>query len=81
MISIPADSNLESSLRQLNENLKETGEEIIGQNTVKIDGQDVVVVSVVSIKEIVKKKKNLLFDQIDKGKMPDVFNGKRILND
>jgi len=66
MISIPVDADLDKKLKQLNENLKTSGEEIVAQNTVQVEDQTVMVIS---IKESVQKKKKLLLD------------GKRVLSD
>jgi len=75
------DSNLDKSLEKLNEQLSRTGEEIISQDTV--DGPDGKKLLVLSVREGKGRSrgKNLLFDQIDRGEMTDVFHGSRVLRD
>ena len=78
MIQIQVDSSLNQKLKLLNEELSKSGEEIVSQDTLQVDGKTIMVISV---KETKKSKKNLLLDQIDAGQMKDPFDGKRILND
>jgi len=70
MIQIPVDSSFTTRMRQLNEQLSKSGEEIVAQNKIEVEGQTVMVVS---IREGQKKKKNILLGQVDRGQ--------RILND
>ena len=70
MIQIPVDASFDTRMKQLNEQLDHSGEEIVAQNTIQVEGQTVMVVS---IREGQKKKENLLLGQVDRGQ--------RILND
>jgi hypothetical protein len=70
MVQIPVDASFDAKMNQLNEELNRNGEEIVAQNTIQVEGQTVMVVS---IREGKKKKKNLLLGQVNRGQ--------RILND
>ena len=70
MIQIPVDASFSTRMKQLNEDLDRSGEEIVAQNKIEVEGQTVMVVS---IREGKEKKKNILLGQVNRGQ--------RILND
>ena len=71
---IVVDSNLDNRLKEFQQQLNEE-EEIISQQTVETP--EGVSKLIITTREDKKEKRNLLFDQIDKGKMPNVFGEKK----